>query len=175
MSKAIKIYFASPLFSASEQIWNEMVVSRLRARGYDVFNPQSDNAANDKDNPNTVVSAKSIFNGDTPYVESANIIVANLDGLAIDPGLAAECGIFWSLKKIGEDEFGNNYQKGIVGFRTDIRKNGEGDQRFYFNQYVIGLIEDIGEIVDLDIFNCDGDWDKCLEPLLDAIDKLAQS
>lgn len=139
-----RIYLASPLFSIGEQFWNEIVADELRKAGYEVFNPQSDNNANDKDNPNAEVTAKSIFDGDTKEVLKADAIVANLDGLAIDPGLAAECGIMWQLTKSH-----NLHHKGIIGYRSDIRKNGNGDQRFYFNQYVIGLINNVGEIVDL--------------------------
>lgn len=142
----VKIYLASPLFNISEQIWNEIVVNKLRHAGFDVYNPQSDNTANDKDNENVVVSAKSIFDGDTNAIIDSNIIIANIDGLCIDPGLAAECGIFWSLHKNNPEKY-----KGIIGYRSDIRKYGEGDQRFYFNQYIVGLINDIGEIVDLNV------------------------
>jgi hypothetical protein len=143
-----KVYLGSPLFSASEQFWNEVVADELKKAGFEVFNPQSDNTANDKDNPNVEVSAKSIFAGDTKEVISANYMVANIDGLSIDSGLAAECGIFWAMKKNAEG-LGSNHYKGIVGYRSDIRKYGEGDQRFYFNQYVVGLIEDIGVMVDI--------------------------
>ncbi|MFW6007660.1 MAG: nucleoside 2-deoxyribosyltransferase [archaeon] len=139
-----RIYLASPLFSISEQFWNEIVADELRKAGYEVFNPQSDNTANDKDNPNAKVTAKTIFDGDTNEVLKADAIVANLDGLTIDPGLAAECGIMWKLNKSH-----NLHHKGIIGYRSDIRKYGKGDQRFYFNQYVVGLIEDCGKIVDL--------------------------
>lgn len=145
-----KVYMAGPLFSCGEQIWNEILADELRSAGFEVFNPQSDNNANDKDNPNFEISAKTIFAGDTREVIGANFIVANLDGLAIDPGTAAECGMFWAMKRNAEG-LGSNHYKGIVGYRSDIRKNGEGDQRFYFNQYVIGLVEDIGIIVNLDV------------------------
>ena len=143
--KKVKIYLASPLFGASEQFWNAIVADELRLAGFEVFNPQSDNTANDKDNPNVEVTAQSIFRGDTKEVLGANIIVANLDGLSIDSGVAAECGIFWALN----NEYSKDTYKGIIGYRSDIRKYGEGDQRFYFNQYVVGLIESIGQIIDL--------------------------
>ena len=142
----MKIYLASPLFNIGEQFWNEIVADELRKAGHQVFNPQSDNTANDKDNKNVEVTALSIFFGDTKEVEEADLIVANLDGLAIDPGLAAECGIMWKQYQID-----NSSYKGIIGYRSDIRKNGEGDQRFYFNQYIVGLIETIGEIIDLNV------------------------
>jgi hypothetical protein len=145
LRKKIKIYLASPLFSASEQLWNAIVADELKAAGFDVFNPQSDNSANDKDNPNVEVTAESIFKGDTNEVLGANIIVANLDGLSIDSGVAAECGIFWAL----HNEYSRDCYMGIIGYRSDIRKYGVGDQHFYFNQYVVGLIESIGQIVDL--------------------------
>ena len=140
-----QVYLASPLFTIGEQFWNEIVVQELRSAGYEVFNPQSDNTANDKDNKDAIVNAKAIFDQDTLEVLNSNIIVANLDGLSIDAGVANELGIFWAMKKVVDDSF----FKGIVGYRSDIRKNGENDQRFYFNQYVVGGIEDVGKIVDL--------------------------
>jgi nucleoside 2-deoxyribosyltransferase len=145
MVKDIKVYLASPLFSISEQFWNAIVADELRKAGYKVFNPQSDNTANDKDNPNVEVTAHSIFAGDTYEVECCNYIVANLDGLSIDSGVAAECGIMWALKNHTMREMNH----GIIGYRSDIRKYGEGDQRFYFNQYVVGLIQSMGEVVDI--------------------------
>lgn len=141
-----RIYLASPLFTISEQFWNEIVAEQLRAAGFEVFNPQSDNTANDKDNPNVEVSAKSIYEGDFKEIEKADIIVANIDGLSIDSGLTAEVGVFSMMMKQNPEKY-----LGIVTYRSDIRRNGEGDQRFYFNQYVVGLLNECGPTVDINV------------------------
>jgi hypothetical protein len=144
----MKIYLASSLFSISDQFWNEIIADEFKKAGYEIYNPQSDNTANDKDNPNVEVSAKSIFWGDTSAVLRSNIIIANIDGLSIDSGVASEAGIMWHLC---QEEYTSTPHYGIIGYRSDIRKYGEGDQRFYFNQYVVGLIQDVGKIVDLNV------------------------
>ncbi|MFX0045901.1 MAG: nucleoside 2-deoxyribosyltransferase, partial [Candidatus Hermodarchaeota archaeon] len=66
---------------------------------------------------------------------SADVLVACIDQFPIDSGVACEIGVA--------------YASGIpiIGFYTDIRSKREGSGRVYKNQYVMGAIEAVGEVV----------------------------
>ncbi|MGX7091800.1 nucleoside 2-deoxyribosyltransferase [Hutsoniella sourekii] len=142
-----KIYFAAPLFSASELQFNQALTDKIRAEISDVevFLPQEQGEINDK---NAYADSKMIAQVDTQAVLSSDLLFAVLDGLAIDPGVASEIGIA--------------YQAGIpvVGLYTDSRQAGYDNpqklealaelaesQFSYANLYTIGLIKLNGEVV----------------------------
>lgn len=143
----MKVYFANDLFSTGAQMYNAWVVKQIRERveGVEVFLPQ-EAPINDKSKLNT---SRDIFNLDTEELLSSDVLVAVLDGLAIDPGVASELGIFYSTGKP------------IIGIYTDPRSVSGGSQDIknatevigenpvsYVNMYVTGLIKERGELVD---------------------------
>lgn len=142
------IYFASPLFSNMELRYNAWVVEQIRAHypGIDVYLPQEQGDINDKSQyANSLMIAKA----DTDALLKSDILVAVLDGLIIDPGVASEIGVA--------------YQAGIpiIGLYTDSRQQGAAvpekiaalseiaeSQFSYVNLYTTGLIKLNGVIVD---------------------------
>lgn len=141
-----KIYFASPLFSMSEQSFNEQVVEYIRENipGVEVYLPQENDSINDKSG---YADSEMIANGDNKYLEEADILVAVLDGQTVDVGVAAEVGYFYSMNKP------------IIGLYTDSRQGTYGNQQkidaldeiaesqfSYINLYLVGLIKMRGDI-----------------------------
>ncbi|MBG9983160.1 nucleoside 2-deoxyribosyltransferase [Aerococcaceae bacterium DSM 111020] len=144
----MQIYFAAPLFSEAELLYNEHVVEKIRQSfpNIDVFLPQEQADINDKQ---SYADSKMIAQLDTDALLDSNMLVAVLDGLSIDPGVASEIGIA--------------YQAGIpiIGLYTDSRQQGATNQQkldalqelaesqfSYINLYTVGLIKLNGTVVD---------------------------
>lgn len=142
-----QIYFASPLFSNAELRYNTYVVEMIRKAYPDlkVFLPQEQMGINDKSN---YADSKMIAKLDTDAVLESSLLIAVLDGLVIDPGVASEIGVA--------------YASGIpvLGLLTDPRQQGYDNQQkidaiaeiaesqfSYLNLYTVGLIKLNGEIV----------------------------
>lgn len=143
-----KIYFGAPLFSESEQLYNEFVVGAIRHKfgeGVSVYNPQENEALNDKSGyANSIM----ITNGDNEYLEKSDILIAVIDGQVMDVGLASELGYFYSMNKP------------IIAIYSDSRQGTYGNQQkidaldeiaesqwSYVNLYTIGMIKQRGKIV----------------------------
>lgn len=142
-----QIYFASPLFSEMELRFNAYAVDKIRETypNLNVFLPQEQGDINDK---SQYADSKMIAKLDTDAVLASYLLIAVLDGLTIDPGVASEIGIA--------------YAKGIpiLGLFTDPRTQGADhpekikalnevcESQFpYVNLYTVGLIKLNGEIV----------------------------
>lgn len=142
-----KIYFASPLFSEMELAYNQNVVERIREQypKVKVFLPQEQGDINDKE---AYANSKMIALADTNAILDSNLLIAILDGLVIDPGVASEIGVA--------------YQAGIpiLGLYSDTRQQGATNkdkltalqelaesQFSYINLYTVGLIKLNGEIL----------------------------
>ena len=148
MDRLKKLYFAAPLFSEAEQLYNEQVVTLIESifkNSIEVYLPQRNDSINDK---SQYADSVMIANGDNAYLEDADILIALLDGTAMDPGVAAEVGYFYSMNKP------------IIGIYTDSRQGSYGNQEklnaldelaesqfSYVNLYVVGLIKQRGLIV----------------------------
>lgn len=128
----MNIYFAAPLFAKSDLLYNAKLVEEIRSLSNEltIYLPQENEAINDK----------------TAYADSQ--MIALLDGLTIDPGVASEIGVA--------------YAKGIpvIGLYTDSRQQGgthpqkiaalqevAENQFHYLNLYTIGLIKLNGALV----------------------------
>ncbi len=96
----MKLYFAGPLFTMPERIWNAKVTSALRAAGHEVFLPQEQEPG--KNGPG-------IFATDVGGIDWADGLVAIMDGPDPDSGTAWEVGY----------AFGTG--KPVVLVRTDFR------------------------------------------------------
>lgn len=143
-----KIYFASPLFASMEVRYNAGVVADIRSRYQDleVYLPQEQGEINDK---NAYANSVMIAKADTDALLASDILIAVIDGLSIDAGVASEIGVA--------------YQAGIpiIGLYTDSRQQGFDNQKkikalselgesqfSYVNLYTVGLIKLNGILVD---------------------------
>lgn len=137
----MKIYFAGPMFAKADLLYNEYLVKEIRALSPEiqVYLPQENEAINDK---TAYADSKMIALADTEKVLESDLLVAVLDGLTIDAGVASEIGVA--------------YAKGIpvIAVYTDTRQQGAdnekklsalqetGENQFhYLNLYTVGLIK----------------------------------
>jgi nucleoside 2-deoxyribosyltransferase len=96
----MKVYFAGPLFTTPERVWNTEVCAALRAAGHEVFLPQEKEPGLD---------AAGIFAADVGAIDWADGLVAIMDGPDPDSGTCWEVGYAFGRKQW------------IVLVRTDIR------------------------------------------------------
>lgn len=160
------IYNAGPLFTKGEirdRLDEDLKLQSLEE--YSFFNPITA-PCNDKAK---LPSAKDIFLGDTKEVLKSDVVIANLDHE--DAGVMAELGMAWglnyayeSIKELVDNgvikadilnhitDFGVK-PKELVAVAYDLREGTAGEYDgihvpYGRNQFVIGLIENMGEIVE---------------------------
>jgi len=121
----MNIYWAAPFFDEADQRFNAEWVQCLRALGYVIHLPQEQGFNASAYEP----TATEIFQGDYRLIQDSDVLVAVLDGLSIDDGVAGEVGIAVGL--------------GLprVGIITDLRWWRRGSGRLYRNLFTIGMIE----------------------------------
>ena len=100
----MKVYLAGPLFTSAEQEFNRHLRDALVDFGHEVWLPQEHEPR--KRTP------KAIFEEDVRGLESADVVVANMDGPDPDSGTCWECGYAFRRKP-------------IVVFRSDFRQAGD--------------------------------------------------
>lgn len=107
----MKIYFAAPMFAKSDLLYNEQIVKEVRALSPElsIYLPQENEAINDK---TAYADSRMIALADTEKVLESDLMIALLDGLTIDAGVASEIGVA--------------YANGIpvIGLYTDTRQQG---------------------------------------------------
>ena len=132
------IYLANGLFSQADRDFNlkikEAVLSSVD--NVSIYLPQENGEINDKQS--VAPTPKEIFEADNKFLDSSDIVIAVLDGVEIDSGVAAEIG----------RAAGNGST--VIGLCTDIRLNTEKDS-LYRNLYVLGALDfmasDLDELV----------------------------
>ena len=139
-----KVYFAGPMFNASEKDFNLKVTKVLEEYGYQVFLPQRDGIEAAKLEGKTEEElVNMIFPLDAGEVKKADIIFMNIDGRVPDEGASVELGIAYATGKrcygfktdARAVEFGLEMNPMISGCMIKIFKNFDGDK----------LIEEIKE------------------------------
>lgn len=121
------IYLAAPLFSEAEINYNNFIADKIRSTFGDkvsLYNPCENSEINDK---SQYADSGEIFQADKVHLDDADILIASLDGLVIDPGVAAEIGYYYTK------------ERPILGLYTDSRQ-GHND-----NQLKIDALEEVGE------------------------------
>ena len=107
----MKIYFAAPMFAKSDLLYNQQLVKEIRELSSElsIYLPQENEAINDK---TAYADSRMIALADTEKVLASDLMIALLDGLTIDAGVASEIGVA--------------YAKGIpvIGLYTDTRQQG---------------------------------------------------
>jgi nucleoside 2-deoxyribosyltransferase len=129
----VHIYLAGSIFTPYERAFLDDCATRLRAEGFDVFVPHEQGMIG------LDVTAEAVFAVDAGGVESADAVLAVLDGPSVDDGTACEIGLFHGLKQRDPE------RKGVVGLLTDVRGERRGD--FAINLFVRGCIEASGGAV----------------------------
>ncbi len=143
----MKAYLANGLFSLGDRLVNERLAKAIRQAIPDIelYVPQENDAINDK---SSYADSLAIAEADLTMLQTSDVLVAVLDGVEIDSGVAAEIGAFSMLNRP------------IVGVFTDVRQQGRENmmkiealirdgienQFVYRNLFVIGLIKRNGVI-----------------------------
>ena len=100
----MKIYLAGSLFTSAEQEFNRQLCAALTRAGHEVWLPQEHEPRER--------TAKAIFQEDLNALDSADVVVANMDGPDPDSGTCWECGYAYRKKP-------------IILYRTDFRLAGD--------------------------------------------------
>lgn len=145
--RKFKIYFASPLFSDMERAYNSQTVDRLRQKfkkDIDVYLPQENEEINNKSG---YADSKMIAVGDNKELINSDLVVAVLDGISIDNGVASEIGIAYALG-IPVLALYTDSRQGTFGNEQKIEALDKiAESQFsYINLYTVGLIKSSNEI-----------------------------
>ncbi len=118
---SIKIYFAAPLFTQAERIWNQTLANTIVEQDpkIEIFLPQTE-------------SGKAYINGCLDFakvqqiclngIDACDVLVAILDGPDSDSGTCFECGYAFSKGKK------------LIGIRTDLRAGEDQGLNAMLNQ-----------------------------------------
>lgn len=139
----MKIYLAGPLFSHAQRDFLDACALRLRDAGLECFVPHQESGRLDSISARSI-SARSVFDLDyREGIETANALVAWLDGPAVDDGTACEIGIYFGLlqQRVA-------WRKGILGLVTDLRLQRRRDTLEHggLNLFLAGTIESAGAV-----------------------------
>ena len=152
-----KLYLAGSLFSEAEinqRLKEGNMLESMTA--YEVFNPILA-PVNNKDK---IPEASDLFWGDTSEILESSVVVADISNN--DVGVACEMGIAWACNYLHylvdggyslQDILSIMKKKYVYAHLSDIRKNTAHMYRGNYvpwgtNQFLIGCIEDTGEIKD---------------------------
>ncbi len=126
----ITVYWAGPLFTQAERVWNRRCVKELERKGYDVVLPQDE--ARRFITP-TGIDAAGIAESCYQQVIACDVVVAVLDGCDSDSGTSLEVGL-----RIGHMRALRLPSK-VIGMRTDFRAAEDGQLNAMF-RLVDGLV-----------------------------------
>ena len=143
-----KGYLANGLFGLGDRLVNELVAKEIRTAlpGVDLYVPQENASINDK---MAYADSLLIASADIDALKKSDFLVAVIDGVEIDSGVAAEIGAFSMLNRPIYALYTDTRQQG----RENTKKidaliaDGTENQFMYRNLFVIGLIKQNGVIV----------------------------
>lgn len=141
-----KIYYASPLFSEMEYTYNEFLINKIRDHypEVEVYAPQEQGDINDK---NAYADSIAIAKYDTDALLSSSLMVAVLDGPAIDVGVASEIGVAYQAGIPIVGLFSDSRQQGATNKQKLNALQQPAESQFaYINLYTVGLIKMNGTI-----------------------------
>ncbi|MGE7024313.1 nucleoside 2-deoxyribosyltransferase [Solibacillus cecembensis] len=144
----MKAYLANGLFSIGDRYVNEVLAAKIREAvpTIELYVPQENAAINDK---NSYANSLAIAEADLESLQASDVLIAVIDGIEIDSGVAAEIGAFSALNRPIIALFSDVRQMG----RTNTKKiealieDGTENQFIYRNLFVVGLIKRNGKII----------------------------
>jgi len=101
----MKLFLAAPLFNEAERVFNARIAQTLRRFRHKVWLAQEAPFIK----KGTLKEKKRIFKGDITALKSSDVVVAILDGMDVESGVAFELGYAHCLGKP------------IIGLKTDYR------------------------------------------------------
>lgn len=113
-----RLYFAAPLFSAAELVFNAALAADIETLGFSVFLPQRDGVEKDREPWASMTPERrrrAIFETDRDAVFASDVLLFVLDGRVPDEGAAVELGLAYAHRAA------TGRPKSIVGLMTDSR------------------------------------------------------
>lgn len=112
----MKAYLANGLFSIGDRLVNEMLAKEIRKElpEIDLYVPQENDAINDKQ---AFANSIAIAEADMEKLQNSDVLIAVLDGIEVDSGVAAEIGAF------------STYNRPIIALFSDVRQLGRENQQ----------------------------------------------
>jgi nucleoside 2-deoxyribosyltransferase len=124
----MKIYFAGPLFTQADRLWNRSITDELRALdpSVEILLPQD--AAGKAAGDDGVINFRHLFQICIRGIAESDVVVANLDGSDSDSGTSFECGYAFAIGKP------------VLGVRTDLRASEDRGLNAMLSQSCAALI-----------------------------------
>lgn len=130
----MKVFLAAPLFSEAERLFNSKVAGELREKGFEVWLAQEAPFIQQ----GTHKEKKMIYEDDVSALNASDVVVAVLDGMEVDAGVAYEMGY---AKALG---------KPIVGLKTDYRTFSEKEKvNLMLEVPLMKICRSVCEVMDL--------------------------
>lgn len=145
----MKAYIATHFFDLFGFEGTKRLAKRLRKEFPDIefYVPQENGEINDKKNNDDKITDIAIYEADTKELLSSQILIAYLDGVEIDSGVACEIGLFIGVMETLKQLNIKHTPKLVLGLYTDMRQYGTGDNHMYKNLFVKGGINKWGKVV----------------------------
>ena len=141
----MKGYLANGLFSIGDRLVNEMIAKEVRGAidGIELYLPQENATINDK---SAFADAVTIAGADMDKLKESDFLIAVIDGVEVDSGVAAEIGAFYMLDRPIFALYSDVRQQGRDNDRKidALVKDGTENQFMYRNLFVIGLVKKSG-------------------------------
>ena len=129
----MKVFLASPLFSDAEREFNSNLAKSLRENGFEVWLAQEAPFIQ----KGIHKEKKTIYEGDILALKTSDVVVAVLDGINVDAGVAYEMGY---AKALG---------KPIVGLKTDYRTFSKMEEvNLMLEVPLVKLCKNVDEVID---------------------------
>lgn len=143
----IQCYFASPLFSDMERLYNDYLVKKIRSSYPELtlYVPQEQGDINDKEQ---YADSTMIALADTNALLKSQLMLAILDGPVIDVGVASEIGVAYQAGIPILALFSDSRQQGATHPEKLKALQDVAESQFpYVNLYTAGLIKLNGSII----------------------------
>lgn len=148
----MKAYLANGLFSIGDRLVNELIAKEIRKdiKDIELYVPQENDAINDK---NSYADSIAIAEADLDKLKESDFLIAVIDGVEIDSGVAAEIGAFYMTEKPIFALYSDVRQQGRSNDKkiNALVEDGTENQFMYRNLFVIGIIKKSGGGVYLNI------------------------
>jgi nucleoside 2-deoxyribosyltransferase len=134
----MKVFLAAPLFSEAERDFNSKVAERLRDKGFQVWLAQEASFIHE----GTSKEKKKIYEEDISALKACDVVVAVLDGVDVDSGVAFEMGYAVAIGKP------------VIGLKTNHRAFSKvEDINLMLEVPLIKLCSSIDDVItELEIF-----------------------
>ena len=130
----MQIFLAASLFNESEREFNEEVAEDLREAGFDVWMAQETSFIKEGSHE----EKKKIYENDISALKASDVVVAVLDGVEVDSGVAFEMGF---AKALG---------KPIIGLKTDYRTFSRMEEvNLILEVSIINICETVDKVIDI--------------------------